>query len=220
MSKIGNTAIVFFFVVASGLLGTAQTAKVEVIGSLSYASVPVAVRKALQPQGYRITLDDGSVAAEIWLRRGVAAQEKKEVPGAIYSQLAESTLVGVISFPTAATDYRGQSIKPGTYTLRYALLPNDGNHLGVAPNRDFLLLIPAASDPDPDATYKFQQLVRLSCQATGTAHPGPMSLVQPQNGTEAGISKDEDEHWIFSTKLTVGSADLPFSFVVKGTAPQ
>ena len=74
MSKIGNTAILFFFVVASGLLGTAQTAKVEVIGSLSYASVPVAVRKALQPQGYRITLDDGSVAAEIWLRRGVAAQ--------------------------------------------------------------------------------------------------------------------------------------------------
>jgi hypothetical protein len=104
--------------------------------------------------------------------------------------------------------------------LRYALLPNDGNHLGVAPNRDFLLLIPAASDPDPNAIYKFQELVRLSSQATGTAHPAPISMVQPHDGAETSIMKDEDGHWVFSAKLAVGSGEIPFSFVIKGTAPQ
>jgi len=219
VSKIG-TGIVFFFLVGSALFGTAQTAKIEAAGPLAGAGISDAIRNALQSRGFRVILDDGSVAAEIWLRRDLPAPEKKEGSGAIYPQLAESTLVAVISFPTAATDYRGQSIKPGTYTLRYALLPNDGNHLGVAPNRDFLLLIPAASDSDPTACYKFEALVNLSRQATGTAHPAPLSMVPPQNGAGPSISKDEDDHWVFSAKLTVGSAELPIALVVKGTAPQ
>ena len=43
----------------------------------------------------------------------------------------------------------GQGIQPGLYTLRYELVPNDGNHLGVANSRDFGLLVRAADDPDP-----------------------------------------------------------------------
>lgn len=220
MSKILYTAILFVFLVASALLCAAQTGRINSSGPLADPSVTETVRRELQSQGYRIALDDGSVVAEIWLRQSLPARDKVDVPGAIYPQLAESVMMGVISFPTAATDYRGQSIKPGIYTLRYELLPNDGNHLGVAPNRDFLLLIPAASDPDPDAAYTFRQLVSLSCQATGTAHPGPLSMVQAHGGDVPGISKDNEEHWIFSAKLKLGAADLLFAFVVKGTAPQ
>jgi len=43
-------------------------------------------------------------------------------------------------------------------------MPNDGNHLGAAPNRDFLLVVPAASDGDPSATFKFQELVTMSAR--------------------------------------------------------
>ena len=103
------------------------------------------MKKVLDPKGYRVSLDDGSVACEIWLRNKVPAQPKKDSPGALYTQLAESALVGVISFPQPTTDYRGQSIRKGTYTLRYELIPNDGNHLS-RPNRDFVLMVPAASD--------------------------------------------------------------------------
>jgi len=44
----------------------------------------------------------------------------------------------------------GQTISAGLYTLR------------SAPNRDFLLLIPAASDAGPNALFKFPDLVALS----------------------------------------------------------
>src|SRR5205814_661657 len=97
---------------------------------------------------------------------------------------------------------------------------NDGNHLGVAPNRDFLLLLPVASDADPNASFKFQNLVALSRTATGTKHPGPLSLAQP-SGAAPVVSKNDQDHWIFSTAIKLASGeDLPFSLVVKGTAQQ
>ncbi len=213
-------AAVLFVSIASSVV-VAQTGKIEPIGPVTNSDVPAAVKKALETKGYRVSLDDGSVACEIWLRNKIPAQPKKESPGALYTQLAESALVGVISFPQATTDYRGQNIRKGTYTLRYELIPNDGNHLGVAPNRDFVLLVPAASDESPDATFKFDELVGLSRKATGTKHPGPLSLVQPESGTAAAISKDDEDHWIFSAGIKLASGeDLPIALVVKGTAPQ
>lgn len=197
----------------------AQGGKVEVVGPPD-STVPEAVRNALDTKGYRVKLDDGTTACEIWLRKSVPGAAKKNSSDALYWQLAESTLVGLISFPQATTDYRGEAVKAGAYTLRYELMPNDGNHLGVAPNRDFLLLVPAASDADPGATFKFEELVSLSRKATGTRHPGPLSLVQAGGGAPA-VSKDDEEHWVFTASLKLASGeDLPFALVVKGTAPQ
>jgi hypothetical protein len=212
---------ILFSAIIAVSLSAAQNGKVETLALPTDSSIPEAVKKVLDPKGYRVTLDDGSVACEIWLRKSVPAQAKKDVAGALYSQLSESTLVGVISFPQATTDYRGQPVRPGAYTLRYELIPNDGNHLGVAPNRDFLLLVPAASDADPNAVYKFEELVNLSRKATGTRHPAPLSLVQAEAGTAAAVSKNNEEHWIFSAGMKLASGvDLPFALVVKGTAPQ
>ena len=207
-------------VLVLSLICTAQNGKIENLGPLTETSVPDAVRQTLEAKGYRILLDDGMLACELWLRKNVPAQPKKDSQDVIYTQLGESTLVGVLHFPKAGSDFRGQAIPAGFYTLRYALIPNDGNHLGVAPNRDFLLLIPAASDTDPTATFKFQDLVALSRTATGTKHPGPLSLVQP-DGAGPGVSKDDQDHWIFSASLKLASGeDLPFSLVVKGVAQQ
>jgi hypothetical protein len=199
----------------------AQGAKVDQVDALAESSVADGVKKVLSSKGYRITLDDGSVACDLWLRQQVPAQAKKDVPGALYPELAESTLIGVISFPQATTDYRGQAVKAGFYTLRYALIPDDGNHLGVVPNRDFLLLIPAASDSDPAKTFTFDEVVQLSRGTSGTKHPAPMSLTQAGSGTAPAVSKNEEEHWVFSTglKMAAGS-ELPIALVVKGTAPQ
>ena len=62
------------------------------------------MKAALEPQGYRVTLSDGTVANEVWFR--------KDFPG-----LKTSALVGVITFPKDGKDFRGQDIKAGTYTL-------------------------------------------------------------------------------------------------------
>ena len=58
---------------------SAQTGKVENIGPLSDAAVPEAVRQALDPAGYRVSLDDGTPYCELWLRKGVPTQGKKDV---------------------------------------------------------------------------------------------------------------------------------------------
>jgi len=198
----------------------AQAGKVENIGAASDSSISDAVKKVLDMTGYRLTTSDG-FSCEIWLRKSVPLETKKDVPGALYPQFAESTLLGVISFPQPAADYRGQPVKPGAYTLRYALLPNDGNHLGVAPNRDFVLLIPAAADANPDAALKPEELVELSRKASGTRHPAPLSLVQAQGAAAPGLSKDDQDHWLFSAAVRLSSGDeLPFALVAKGTAPQ
>lgn len=220
--KVTTSSFAFGFIFALSLVCAAQNGKVETVGPLTDNAVPEGVRQVLDSKGYRLALDGGAPTCELWVRKSVPAQTKKDVEGVTYPQLAESVLVGVVHFPQAAADIRGNRIPAGFYTLRYALMPNDGNHLGAAPNRDFLLLIPAASDANPNATFKFQELMALSESATGTKHPGPLSLVQVDGGVAApSVSKDDQDHWIFSAsmKLTSGE-ELPFALVVKGTTQQ
>ncbi len=220
--KVTTSSFAVGFIFVLSLVCAAQNGKVETVGPLTDNAVPEGVRQVLDSKGYRMTLDGEASTCELWVRKSVPAQTKKDVEGVTYPQLAESVLAGVMHFPQAAADFRGQKVPAGFYTLRYALMPNDGNHLGAAPNRDFLLLIPAASDANPNATFKFQELMALSEGATGTKHPSPLSLVPADSGVTApSVSKDDQDHWIFSAsmKLTSGE-DLPFALVVKGTTQQ
>jgi hypothetical protein len=212
---------VFASILLGSLSGAAQTGKVEVPGTLSDSAVPEAIHRVLAPKGYRILPDGNSPVVEIWYRKEVPAQPKNTSADAVYDRLAESTLLGVIHFSKASQDYRGQTVPAGFYTLRYALMPNDGDHLGVAPSRDFLLLIPANADPGPEKTLKNQELVTLSRQTTGTKHPAPLSLVQAEGGSTPNPSRDEEGHVIFATQVHLSSGEeMPVALIVKGTAPQ
>jgi hypothetical protein len=193
--------------------------KVERIDRPGDSPIAAATWDLLDAKGYRLTLDDGTTACEIWLRKSLPSTGAKEAEGVLFPEIAPSTLIGVISFPKATTDFRGQTVKPGFYNLRYELLPNDGNHLGVAATRDFVLLTPPASDSDPNAQFKFEELVTLSKKATGTNHPGPLSLVQADS-TIPGFSKDDQDHWIFSAKVPSTGEEIPIGLIVKGTAQQ
>lgn len=204
---------------ASLISAIAGTAKVDRIDRPSDSPVPNAVWDVLDTKGYQLTLEDGSTACDIWLRKSLPSSGPKEVEGVLFPEIAPSTLVGLISFAKPATDFRGQPIKAGFYNLRYALLPNDGNHLGVAPSRDFVLLVPTSADPDPGAQFKFEELVNLSKKATGTNHPGPLGLVQADS-TIPGLSHDDQDHWIFSVKISTSGEPIPIGLIVKGTAQQ
>ena len=70
-------AAVLFVSIASSVV-VAQTGKIEPIGPVTNSDVPAAVKKVLETKGYRVSLDDGSVACEIWLRNKIPAQPKKE----------------------------------------------------------------------------------------------------------------------------------------------
>jgi hypothetical protein len=205
--------LLFFILIASSVALGAS--KLETIGPCSDASVPDAVRAALLPQGHRVTFDDGT-AAEIWFRSQVPAAAKGD---GIYS-LPESALVAVIRFDKPARDYRGQSVAAGAYTLRYELQPNDGDHLGTAPTRDFLLAVPASADTDPNAAYKFDALVALSRKTTKSQHPSPWNLVAPEAKSFPSAVDDAEAHTVLTVKLKTDKGELPLALVVHGTAAQ
>ena len=208
-------------VVSISAVGLAQGDRAEAIGAASDATLSAAVRQSLEGKGYRLVLADGTQLAEVWLCSHLPEQAKKETAGVLYSQLTDSELVGVLHFSEAASDFRGQSVAAGFYTLRYGLMPSDGNHLGAAPNRDFLLLIPAGSDPDPSAKFEFQKLIVLSRQASASKHPAVLSMVQPGESKTAALSRDEEDHYVFSGSVKLSSGtEIPIAFVVKGVVQQ
>ena len=135
----------------------AAGSSVERTGPFSAPEASSDLKKAIEDKGYRVVLDDGW-SAEFWFASPLATAAK-ESAGALYPELTNGEFVGVVSFSKGTTDYRGQAIPSGTYTLRYQYLPQDANHMGVSPNPDFLLAIALASDPDPSAVLPFKKLV-------------------------------------------------------------
>ena len=179
------------------------------------------LKASLQPQGSRILNEQGSVWCEVWIRKVVADTGNPASEAAKYPALHLGSMLGVMSFPSTGSDYRGQAIKPGIYTMRYCLILQDGNHMGVAPVPDFVLLIPAAEDTkDPDAALTLEELVNLSRKASGTNHPAVIDLGRPPASPSAPtLEKDDLDHWVLTTKTQSKSgADLPIGIVVVGRA--
>lgn len=102
------------------------------------------------------------------------AEAKIEVA---FPQLTPGTLIGTLELVAPWTDARGTEIRSGHYAVRYALRPNDGNHMGVSDYRDFLALIPIGEDPGPGAKPTFDEMMRLAKKSTAGGHPAVMGLV-------------------------------------------
>jgi hypothetical protein len=109
----------------------------------------------------------------------------KDVPlkpgsGMAWKDVAEGSLVGAVKIDRDYRDIRGKIIKPGVYTLRYGIQPENGDHLGVSPFRDFLLLSPASIDKDP-APHGHDGTVDLSKETIGGSHPAVWSIDPPES---------------------------------------
>ncbi|MEJ2007244.1 MAG: hypothetical protein P8Z30_03670 [Acidobacteriota bacterium] len=195
------------------------TYKIETTKGLPGGDVTPAVSSLLQPQGESLQDSAGKVLCEVWLRKNLTAATNPDTAGnVLYGKIAEGSLVGVIHFPENTKDYRGQSVKAGYYTLRYSLIPQNGNHMGVSQYRDFLLLVPAAKDPGGTAGISFDDCVKLSRGSTDTGHPGVMMMdpVSDSNTTFPAVFQDYTQDWALQEKAEVGSASLPLAIVLVG----
>ncbi len=196
------------------MLAAAQV-KLESAGPLKDEAASPEIRNALQTEGHRVVLSNGTPLCEIWLVTSLPSPEPRGSETTLSYHLAPGEFVGVISFPHGAKDFRGQVIKAGTYTLRYDLMPDDGNHLGVAPERDFLLLVPLAKDTTI-ANMTPGALLAASTAASGTSHPAVFFLSGPPKRPLPAAYEDAAGHVRFAGKA--GTLDL--SLVVKGQAEQ
>ena len=119
----------------------------------------------------------------------------------------------MIRFDSDGFDRRGQRVQRGVYTLRYGIMPMNGSHEGAAPQRDFLLLTPAAEDRDLNATPDFDAVVAMSRKASHTAHPAVLSFWKAETDSP-GFSQQGDTDWVLEAKI----GDTPVAIIVVGAA--
>jgi hypothetical protein len=187
----------------------AQDYKLEPVADAA-PGLPGAYASVIDSKGYRVIGPNGPWC-EVWFRKSIPTGVKPSDP-AIAFPIAQGTLIGILRFPSPGADRRGQTIKPGVYTLRYSDFPVDGAHQGVAPQRDFVLLTPIANDSDPNATPAFEALVQTSTKASGTPHPAVLYIETPAGTTFPEITKEGDHDYVLNVKI----GDLPLAIVVAG----
>jgi hypothetical protein len=207
------SAVTLAVVLCFAASASAQT-KVESIDAAPAASE--AIVKAVSDHALRVNAAGNTV--QLWPAKSITG-EANAADGALYPDLPRGTFAGVIQFSSEAADFRGQKIKAGTYTLRYAVLPSDGNHLGVAPSPDFFLLVPAANDVNPDAVIPYPRLIRLSARAAGTNHPAAFSLTTAAKKSPS-INTNEKGHVAVTFELNINGKTLPAALIVVGVAEQ
>lgn len=174
------------------------------------SEVAPAIAQVLQKDGAKVT-NNGKPYAEIWFRTDKPASPKAAEDGTTVP-VTMGALLGVIRFDVTGQDRRGQTIKPGVYTLRYGVMPINGDHQGAAPQRDFLLMVPAADDKDLNATPAFEAVVAMSRKASGTPHPAVLSFWKADSGTPGFAKQGED--WVLQSKV----GDIPVAVILIGLA--
>lgn len=199
-------------VVCAAVCATAALAqyKAEPAGAPP-SGVPSAIASTLQKEGTKVTGPDG-VVAEIWLVSTAPKGSPSGEQNVTLPDIPHGSLLGIIRFATNGKDRRGQLIKPGIYTLRYSMFPINGDHQGVAPQRDFMVLSSIADDTDPKAMPDFKTLMAQSEKALGTKHPGVMSMWKADDENQ-NITQQGDD-WVLQRKM--GTVNL--AIVVVGTA--
>ncbi len=176
------------------------------------AELAPAIAQALQKDGVKIT-NNGAAYCEVWFRTDKPSGPKTTEENVTLPLIPQGALLGVIRFDGKGADRRGQTIKAGVYTLRYGIMPVNGDHQGAAPQRDFLLMTPASDDKDLSATPAFDALVAMSRKASGTPHPAVLSFWKADTDA-AGLTKQGDSDWVLQTKL----GDTPIAVILVGLA--
>ncbi len=213
-----------FAIVASVVLwfvaGLAQAeSKLESVDSLP-EGVSKDVAAVIDPKGYRVVNEKGPVCS-VWLVKEVATKADFKPTLSVKYPLVSGELIGVMQVEAKKkfTDFRGQEIKAGVYTLRYGQQPEDGNHVGTSDLADFLLGIPAATDSDPKPISGFSSLSKKSAKTAGSTHPAIFSLLPVDKLVEQATltHNTAKEHTMLSVTLAAkGGSKVPLRLIVIG----
>ena len=131
------------------------------------------LRALLNDRGVSVTV--GKTSIDFWWVKTLPAGG--DGPFA-WTGVAEGTFVGAARVTGRHSDIRGRTIREGVYTLRLGIQPQNGDHLGVSPYREFLHIIPAGSDPEPKPAGH-EGAIELSKPTIKSSHPALWSLDPP-----------------------------------------
>jgi hypothetical protein len=179
------------------------------------------IRSVLQSKAIQV-LESDKPAFEFWLCKEIPLQSAPESAAKAMDRIKQATLLGAVSVASPQHDYRDDALAAGVYTMRFALQPQDGNHLGTAEFSYFGVLTPAKLDTKLDGITDYKQLVKASSKETSTDHPAIISLRPPS--AEAGEAPKlvepvaEHKSVLLKTPAKAGgqSTTIPLEIVVEG----
>jgi hypothetical protein len=211
-------ATLFFLVVAPLLLG-AQTISIASRPDPPPVELADPIEALIAPGAQHVSI--AGTTLDIWLVKSLPLiPASSEVS---WSAVEEGTLVGAVTLSSAYRDIRGATLKPGHYTLRFGIEPQNGDHAGVSTYREFLLLSPAAAD-NSAAALNHDSVVSISRQSTGGSHPACWALDPPvASGERVGSvrkNRAEQSAVIFSVPASRDGTDvgaLKFGLVLVST---
>lgn len=213
-------AIVSFLMCATSRAHAANRYLIDSAVLHASSSLPQTLVDGVNPQGWLLYTQSYGVRdsiCEVFLAKTVASQHASadKLP---YRVLKPGVFIGIIHLLPEATedysaDFHNQQLKPGYYTMRYAVMPGGtyehGTKLG-----EFLVLAPANMDRDPAQILKLGELARLGSAASGNEVAASMELVAPDRSLRMSPAAKADETGmcIFQVQLRLTPA--------KGSAPK
>jgi hypothetical protein len=184
------------------------------------------VAKQIADTGLVVTKDESRTVCQLWFCKQWPVADTTKSAADVNYPFAQGQLVGVLALKRKSGDFRDRDLSRGVYTLRYALQPVDGNHVGTFPTRDFLLMVNAENDTSAEP-MGVEKLVKLSAKALEASHPALMCLLKPSGDpkTLPAMRHDEDGDWWtvqFKGTTAAGdkSQDLRVDLIVSGHASE
>ncbi len=187
--------LVIWLAVSAGAV-LAQEYRVEKFDNVAVPDeVSPDIAGKLSPAGFKVMQGANRTLYEFWPANEWATKPGFAPSATIIDPVQPVVLVGVVRLKRKGADFRGQDIASGVYTLRYANQPEDGNHVGTFATRDFLLMVPAATDTSPDVIDQMV-LFEKSAESAGSTHPAIMPLVKAKVGGDLpSMQHLEDQEW-------------------------
>ncbi|MDP1797436.1 MAG: hypothetical protein Q8K78_08150 [Planctomycetaceae bacterium] len=210
-------ALVVVWMAAS--VGWAAEGKLAVVDA-DPVGVSEKVAGVLHKGGLQVQVD-GQAVCTLWRVETAPAKADFKSSLNVKYPFTPGQLLGVMEVVQKKefTDFRGQEVPAGVYTLRYGQQPVDGNHVGTSELYDFVLAVPVKADVDPAAWKSPEELFKKSAATAGSNHPAIFSLLPVEKTVEQPtLTHDEAKHfWIVTSPLPIAAGkSIPVRLVVVG----
>jgi hypothetical protein len=182
-------------------------------------AVAESLSSLLNESGHRI-LGPKRGLCDVWFVKDLAGVEGFKKSPTVTYPFTPGQLIGVMVVPRRSelTDFKGNKIVSGTYTLRYGRQPQDGNHVGTSDTLDFLMALPLEADESTAGIDDQDELAKKSAGASGTTHPAVFSLLPMEKAEETArfVQVESKEMFVLETVLSTKTGKVPVRLVLVG----
>jgi len=171
-SDIGMVAAFLFLMVGTLF---SEELRLNVEEKEAPKSVSDEIRASLSNRTVQL-LDGEKPVFEFWFRKTLPLEKKPESSPQALKSIKVATLIGVVKVHESKRDYRDDDLYDGVHTMRFGIIPEDGNHLGASQYPYFVLLTSCKIDLKLGGFKSVKELIKASSEDTASEHPMVMSL--------------------------------------------